>query len=207
MKKWKALLCLLFCIPLIGSTLALPISAERGDVTPKLDLLGEATVLAPADRATLHFEVMTSSTVASKAQKENSRLTDAICEAVSDYGTPMREGYYTCEGFSGSRFLVTQRLSLTTDKVRDTEALCRLLIESGASAVCSVSYSCSDLTPYKEEAMRLALANAQQKAAQLGISSTAGAIADVGCFVFQAPNSDPASPVVCVEYSLRLQTP
>lgn len=188
---------------MLGLLASFPVSAENTDV--KATFLGRGVVLAPADSVTVRFEIMSCSNVLSKAQKENQRLVQNISKILADYGTPVREGYYMSEGFSGARFLVTSCLSLTTNRVQETEAICQLLLEQGVSALFDVSYACHDLTAYKEEALRLAIADAQSKANSLGISLPLSEIRDLGCydcgFSVSAPNT---APTVTVECSVQL---
>ncbi len=198
-KMISAFLCV--CI-LSVPFFTLPIDAEEG--VTEASFLGCASVLAPADSATVRFEVVTYATTMQKAQDANQRLTERISSAIAGFGTPNCEGYRTCESFSGSRFLVTRCLAVNTHRVQEVDALCQALIDAGASSVFEVSYQCTDLSTYEQEAMRMALDDAKRKAEALGITLALTEIQDLGCYAcgFAANASD--TPTVRVECSLRL---
>ena len=203
MSVFKRPLVLLCTAALLFGSLSVPVTAQQSAF--EAEIIGCGTVMAPADSVTIRFEVVSYGATLEKAQTANQKLTDRITKTLTDYGTPVREGYYTSEGFSGTRFLVTRCLSLTTDRTEDTDAICESLIASGASALFEVSYACRDLSAFEEEAMRLAVADAQRKAEALGVTLPLAEIQDLGCYACgfsYASTSD--TPAVRVECSLRL---
>ena len=199
-KMVAALLCA--CI-VSGSLFTTPIFAE--EKVTEASFLGCAAILAPADSATVRFEVVSYGTSMQKAQLANQDLTKRVSAAIAEIGTPICEGYRTCESFSGSRFLVTRCLVLSTSRTEEIDAICQVLIDAGASSVLEVSYQCDDLSSYEEEAMRLALNDAKRKANALGITLDLTEIQDLGCYACGfATSAWNGTPAVRVECSLRL---
>ena len=203
MKFVKTVSALLCACMLSVPFFSIPISAEKS--VTEASFLGCAAIFAPADSATVRFEIVSCGSSIQKAQLANQGLSERISAAIAAFGTPICEGYRTCESFSGSRFLVTRCLALNTSRVEELDAICQALIDAGASSLLEVSYQCNDLSLYEEEAMRLSLNDAKRKAEALGITLDLTEIQDLGCYACGfATSAWNGTPAVRVECSLRI---
>ncbi len=183
MKKCK-LTALISALVLLVTALALPAAAEESMTGANLSGTGRVSV--PADSAIISFELLSSGSTQARAQKESQKAAEMLAASITaDFGeaVSLREvGYYTGEGFSGTRFLITRTMMLSTSRPEEADALRDYLIAQGVSSVFDVSYACHDLTPYRDEALRLAIADAKRKAEALGITLPAVTVRERGCF-------------------------
>ncbi len=184
MKKIKFFACALSLVLLFG---LLSLSTAAEEETPAGAVFsGTGMAFAPADSATLAFELLTPGTTQTKAQRENKKTLDSLRAALqAECGEApdlCEIGYHTEEGFSGTRFLVRRTLTLSTAHPERAEALRDCLIAHGVSSVLGITYTCADTAPYREEALRLAVADAKSKAAALGLALPLLEIRDFGCY-------------------------
>lgn len=205
MKRIKIIACLLCLSVLLGSCVTFSASAEENTLS-RATVTGCGKVSAAADAATVRFETLSYSATLAKAQKQSREQSATLVSALSQYGSLTEDAFFTSEGMSGTRFLVTTCYSLTTDRIQELDAILEVLKELGASAVLGVCYTCRDVSLLEQEAFRLAVADAQQKAVAAGISLPLREILDRGCYdaAFCYENVDPTSATVTVECRVEL---
>lgn len=202
MKRAGCLVLSLLCFCCMA---ALPISAEEGGQA-SVTVLGNASVVAPADSALIRFEIASCARTAERARTENDERLLRVRDTLQAYGAVSEESFYTRESFSGVRFCVTHCLALSTERVSEIESIVSCLHSLGVDAISETAYFCKDTASYEAEALKLAVADAKARAAALGCEGELCAIRDLGCFCcpYAMPSASQGTPTVRIEASVEV---
>ena len=161
--------------------LMLSVSVTAAETEGRMTVSGEGTVFAVPDTAILNMGVRAEAERAKEAMDQTSDITAAILERLSEFNIAPRDiqtsdlslspvwsnraqtnGRPEIEGYQASNRL--------TVRVRDLDILGAVLdavLTDGANAVGGLHFTLSDPEPLMNEARRLAVANAREKAALL----------------------------------------
>lgn len=171
-------LALLFCIS--GTT---KISAQFDDAD-SVAISGKGVIYVPADTASISFCVESHAQSKQDAQAENEKSVAALRAALSGYGCIAEDSYYFYEDPCSGSFTVNRCMTLTTEKPDSANDISHRLIDNGATGVNFICYNVKDLKPYAGSALKLAVEDAQSKAAALGMNLKLSGINDTGCFAY-----------------------
>jgi uncharacterized protein YggE len=141
----------------------------------RLTVTGEGSVYATPDRAIITIGVITESPNLSTAQKENSDKTTAVINSLLALGIPQNdiqtalyriEPQYDYENgkqiFRG--YKVEHQLQVTIKDLSKTGQVIDKAVASGANFVSSIQFTVSNPDVFYNQALTLAIQNAQQKA-------------------------------------------
>lgn len=150
---------------------------------PTIEVLGEGTVAAAPDRALVVLGAVTEGSVLQSVQSENAETVTNIINSLLQINIPREHiqtndfrieiQYDYVDGkqiFKG--YQVTHLLQITIDKVDQTGIVVDTAVSHGANTVSSIRFSILQRERYENQALALAIRNAQQKA--LTIANTLG---------------------------------
>lgn len=150
---------------------------------PTIEVLGEGTVAAAPDRALVVLGAVTEGTVLQTVQSENAETVTNIINALlqiniprehiqtTDYRIEIQYDYIDGKQiFKG--YQVTHLLQITVDRVGQTGIVVDTAVSHGANTVSSIQFSIHQREKYENQALSLAIRNAQQKA--VTIANTLG---------------------------------
>ena len=170
---------LLACILCFGAMTSVSAAYDDADT---VTLSGSGSVSVPADTAVIRFCIETHGKRESSAKTQN----DEILEEVKSYGNNLgrisEESYCSFEDPVSGRVTVSRCLSLTTEDMDSVTSLSERLIESGVTSIQGVWYSVKNMKAFEQEALRLAIQNAESKAQSLGLGLRVSEISDYGCY-------------------------
>ena len=170
---------ILACILCLGAMTS--VFADYSDADT-VTLTGSGTVFIPADIAVIRFCIETHAKKESSAKAQNDEILETLMAYEEDFGQIAEDSYYSFEDPNSGRMTVSRCLSLTTDEVESVPELTEHLIDNGATAIHGVWYSVKNVKPYEEEALRLAIQNAESKAGAMGLTLRISEISDYGCY-------------------------
>lgn len=156
-----------------------PVAADDESNISKLRVDGEGKVTAAPDMATIVLGVESRSTSAAEAVEENARLMNQTINALLEAG--IIESQMQTSRFSLTTMLHDEPLSTdavqeppvflatnqVTVKLDDTEGVGRVLdaaVSAGSNSIQEVRFDLKDPTPQNDEAMTIAIKDAQRKA-------------------------------------------
>lgn len=160
-------------------TLSLPVIAEETASPGKLTLSGSYTVILQADTATIEIGARTLNKTVTKAQEENNKIMDKVIKQLAELGftgndvrtTQFYIGFEPDYSYSGyaqqaenGNFAVTNMISVT---VRDLSKLSQIIdsaAQAGANNAYNLTFSSSKTKEAYHEALKLAVADATEKA-------------------------------------------
>ncbi|MFC0234704.1 MULTISPECIES: SIMPL domain-containing protein [Fictibacillus] len=150
---------------------------QQDDLTMmnRLIVSGEGSVSAVPDRALLTIGVITENQNLSVAQKDNADKTASVIQTLMSLGIPQSdiqtasfriEPQYNYENgqqqFRGYR--VEHQLQVTVKDIRQTGQAIDQAVANGANSVSSIQFTVSNPDAFYNQALSLAIQNAQQKA-------------------------------------------
>ena len=156
-----------------------PVAADDESNISKLRVDGEGKVTAAPDMATIVLGVESRSTSAAEAVEENARLMNQTINALLEAGiieSQMQTSRFSLttmpqdEPLSADAvqeppvFLATNQVTVKLD---DTEGVGRVLdaaVSAGSNSIQEVRFDLKDPTPQNDEAMTIAIKDAQRKA-------------------------------------------
>lgn len=165
------------------------VSSHPSRVHSTLEVLGEGTVAAPADRAVIVLGAETEKPELHLAQTENATIVTNIIQSLlnmnipreniqtSDYRIEMQ--YDFVDGKQQFRgYKVTHLLTITTDRVAETGTIVDNAVSNGANVITSIRFTTSKPELYENQALSAAVRNARLKAATIAttLGVTLGAI-------------------------------
>jgi uncharacterized protein YggE len=154
-----------------------------------LEVLGEGTVAAAADRAVIVLGAETEKPELQEAQTENTTIIANVIQSLlnmnipreniqtSDYRIEIQYDYV--EGKQQFRgYKVTHLLTITTDRVAETGILVDTAVSQGANVINSIRFTTSKQELYENQALAAAVRNARHKAATIAttLGVTIGAV-------------------------------
>lgn len=169
---------------LILITLIIPAAAADYTGVQTVTVTGRGILRVKADTATLSFGIETRDKDVLTAQTKNEKLTAEIKALASAFGCITDESYYSYEDPSTGIDTISRYMTLVTGRVNDIPALTDKLIESGASCVNCICYNVKNLAPFEYEVLRFAIADAENKAAGLGLKLNLTEITELGCYSY-----------------------
>jgi uncharacterized protein len=145
----------------------------------RVKLIGEGSVIATPDQATVLIGVVTEGKNLKKAQQDNAEKTNTVINAFLKSGVP-REDIKTSDyqidlnydfqngvqTFRGYR--ISNLLTITVDNIENVGKLVDIAVESGANTVRNIQMSVSNHEEYYNQALANAIKNSQEKAAIVG---------------------------------------
>lgn len=143
--------------------------------TNRMTVTGEGTVSATPDQAIITIGVINEGQNLSAAQKENADKTAAVIQGMLSLGISQSDiqtssyridPQYNYENgqqiFRGYR--VEHQLQVTVKDIRKTGQVIDTAVASGANSVSSIQFTVSNPDAFYNQALTLAIQNAQQKA-------------------------------------------
>lgn len=156
-----------------------PVAADDESDISKLRVDGEGKVTAAPDMATIVLGVESRSTKAAEAVEENARLMNQTINALREAGiieSQMQTSRFSLTTMPQDEpltakaeqeppvFLATNQVTVKLD---DTEGVGRVLdaaVSAGSNSIQEVKFDLKDPTPQNDEAMTIAIKDAQRKA-------------------------------------------
>lgn len=154
------ILALLFSVRTEAATLA---DAETVTVT------GRGVVAAPADSVQIRFGIEGVGKDEQEAAQRCSAIFATIKERLASFGKISRESYFSGKDCRGGT-VVTENLVLISNAPKKAKEITDLLIESGVTEIFCVSFTLRDRGKYEKEALKLAVLDAESRAASLGVT-------------------------------------
>ncbi|MEG0258695.1 MAG: SIMPL domain-containing protein [Lysinibacillus sp.] len=141
----------------------------------ELAVTGHGKVMAKADYVQLHIEVSTQGYEISKAQQENATITSRVIQSLIELDIP-REAIQTAaytispnydyvEGrqiFRG--YEVTNALTVNVSDISRAGTVIDTAVQNGSNRIASIQFKIENTDIYYQQALSLALQNAQMKA-------------------------------------------
>lgn len=145
---------------------------------------GKGTVLAPADTVTIHFCIETQAKKEEPAKVKNDEILETVKTLIGNAGNLSEESFFSYEDANSGKHTVSRCLSLVTTDIGSIPELSQKMIENGVTGINGIWYTVKDASSYEKEALRLAIENAESKAASLGLTLRLSEINDYGCYRF-----------------------
>lgn len=159
---------------LLGGLFTSPVSAELGTKN-EISVNGTGVVMAKPDTGIISVGVDTADMDPQKAQVENTRLSNQLVDALKKAGvkdTDIKTAYYNMyreynyhEGKSTEgKYRVTHGYEVTVRDIQRVGAIIDIATNNGANQVNGVRFTVTDTSKYYQEALKIALKNAEGKA-------------------------------------------
>ncbi|MGL5352729.1 MAG: SIMPL domain-containing protein, partial [Clostridium sp.] len=145
----------------------------------KLKVFGSGVVNAKPDKAEIEIGVITEDKQLKLAQKENAKITQQVIESIQNMGVlekdiqtknyNIRSKYDYIDGkqiFKG--YEVSNILKVVVENINDVGKIIDTAVKNGANTVDNISFIVSDRAKYYNEALKLAIDDAQNKALAIG---------------------------------------
>ena len=172
---------ILACILSLGAMTSVFAAYEDTDTAV---ISGKGTVLAPADTAVIHFCIETHAKKEDAAKVKNDEIIEAVRTLVGSAENLSEESFFSYEEPNSGKYVISRCMSLNTSDVDSVPELTQKMIDSGVTGINGIWYTIKDAASYEEEALRLAIENAESKAAALGLTMRLPEINDYGCYRF-----------------------
>ncbi len=180
----KALIGLVIVALIAGVVLIDSFDLMSGDTRANEDssvklvtVQGEGTVKVKPDVAYINVGVESSDVDAQVAQEENKEKMDAILKALKDYGLEDDDiktiSYNIWRGVDYrseveiEEYHVTNMIEITIDEIDTVGNIIDVTSGAGANQINSIRFSVSDEKKYYNEALEIAMENAESKAASI----------------------------------------
>jgi hypothetical protein len=182
-------------VPPTGAELAAPPSQEICDSSRTVHVSGAAAINVVPDRALIQLGVVTTGVTANEAQANNNATIQRVIEAIrrldvadKDIATDyyiVQPVYNDYDSLTIDGYRVSNMVGVTLRDVSQAGDVLVVAFNAGANQVHKVEFYTSELRRYRDEARRLAMTAAAEKAEAL---VTAGG-AQVGCLLNINENS------------------
>lgn len=143
---------------------------------PLITVTGESTVKVKPDEVTINFGVETRNIDAKVAKKENDMLMSDILKFLEIQNIDPKNiqtdyirlnSVYNHEKGKQEGFVATQMVKLKITDLSKYEAISSGILERGINQIDNLEFSTSKLEAHKEEARKLAISSAKEKASSL----------------------------------------
>lgn len=161
----------------------IPVSAECTDAD-SATFSGKGVLYVPADTVSISFSIETRADNQESAQKQNTAVTEKIKSACAGLGSLNEDSFYSFEDPCSGKHTATRCMTLTTGKISSVTTITQKLTEFGATGINYTCYSVKNLKPYQDKVLRLAIEDAESKAAGLGLQLKLSSISDFGCYSY-----------------------
>lgn len=142
---------------------------------PLIEVTGEGTLSAAPNKAIIVLGVVTESSNLSTAQSENASTVTNVIRALLGLSIPKEqiqtvtyriEILYKFEDSTQTirGYQVTHLLQITIDRVEQAGHVVDTAVSNGANHVSSIQFTVSDIEPYYNQALSIAIQNAGNKA-------------------------------------------
>lgn len=144
-----------------------------------LRVFGVGTVNAKPDKAEIGIGVITENKQLELAQRENARITQQVIDSMEDMGIlkrdiqtqnySIRTNYDYIEGKQVFRgYEVINSLKIVVRNINDVGKIIDTAVRNGANSVDNINFIVSNKSEYYNEALKLAIEDAQNKALAIG---------------------------------------
>ncbi|MEM2916012.1 MAG: SIMPL domain-containing protein [Candidatus Woesearchaeota archaeon] len=194
MNKLSMIFGMVLAVLLLSAcTITVQQPTERQDV---ITVTGSSQFKAVPDQATVYLQVETNGTTAKEAQDKNSRIMDAVQNALLRAGLDSRDmetTYYNVYPYTywdyekqrqvEAGYKASHSLKITTNDIKKVGTYIQVGIDAGATSVNSISFELSKVAEKdaKNEALKRAVQDAKSKAEALadGIGKRLGKVVSV----------------------------
>lgn len=136
---------------------------------------GSGTIEVEPDMATINIGVQSQNEDAQKAQQENASLMEKVVNAIKAQGidekniiTSQYNIYKTSNYLDGDQreeyYVVNNTVNITIDDIDKVGKIIDVASENGANSINNIAFSISDDAAYYQEALKVAMENAEGKA-------------------------------------------
>ncbi len=153
-------------------------TAFAAEYIPTISVNGEGNIETAPDRATISIGVVSRDKDATKVQAENARIANEIIRAVTSLGVERRnirtgnysfQQKYRYEGENNRRrifdgYEVNNTVTIVVDDLNLIGKVIDASLSHGANSINNLAFGVRDKSALQEEALRLAVADAKQKA-------------------------------------------
>ena len=150
-------------------------SADEGQTENTVVVTGTGTIEVEPDIAIINIGVQTQNDDAQIAQQENAAAMDKVISALKTQGiaekdivTSQYNIYQSSNYLDGEMrkefFVVNNTVNVTVREVKQVGKLIDLASANGANSINNITFSVSDDAAYYQEALKLAMGNAEGKA-------------------------------------------
>lgn len=185
-----------FVVLFAGLVLAGPLQAqpESSSSDRTIQVVGEATVKADPDRATVRFGIVSRAETAEAARAQNAKAAARAMNTVRELGIsdsqmrmetlrlqPRREYNPQTETREEKGFEATRQVVVQVDDLEQLPTLVARVVQRGANRLDGISYELEDRSAIRERALRTAAHHARDKARLLAASLdvTLGAVREI----------------------------
>lgn len=176
-----SLVLLVSCVPALAQADPGPPSPNPDEEEGTLQVTGQSQILVPADRVRISLTVETEGSSAADATAENARRMEAVMAEIRSlgisgleietFGYSLRPEYEVSREGTGTRaisgYRVQNNIRVTLPDVEATGRVMDRGIGAGANRIADLQFEASDTREARLEALREAVANAQEQAAAI----------------------------------------
>ena len=166
-----------FCI-FVSAVLACPVAAKA--TTPHVRVTGRGRLEAKADGAEIYFSVEGRGASAENARASCAEQATALERALRAFGEIRRTSAYTGYDGQSSCYTSVYGFVMITERPNEVEQIGKILVDGGASCVSEACYFLTDASKWEREALVLAIADAEARAAVCGAGMHRVALCDQG---------------------------
>ena len=167
-------------VPLVPALLLMIAAAARGEEPPRtINTTGESVVYVRPDEAVVGFGVESFATTVEKAKQQNEEAAARLLKAVKDVGIDDKhvqtdtvqveirynDGGHPSRGIEG--YYARRAYSVTLNDVKKLEKLVDAALKNGANQFSGFEYRTSELRKHRDQARKMAVAAAREKAEAL----------------------------------------
>lgn len=145
----------------------------------RLKVFGDGIVNAKPDKAEIEIGVITENKQLELAQKENAKITQQVIDSIKNMGVlekdiqtknyNIRTKYDYIDGKQEFRgYEITNYLKVVVQNINDVGKIIDTSVKNGANTVDNINFIVSDRSKYYNEALKLAIEDAQNKALVIG---------------------------------------
>lgn len=175
MKKIIVIAALTLMVPAAAMSQVIGI---RDDSAPKINVVGEAVVKVTPDKVDIVLGIETWDEDIQKAKKQNNEILRKSIDSIKKTGIkekdvktdhlsiePRYKSDYRKEDFIG--YFVRNSISVSITDIEMVEKLLTEVLSAGVTHIHGISFSTSEFKKHREEARRLALLAAREKALKM----------------------------------------
>lgn len=169
------------------------------ETVEKATFSGRGSVSFPAESASVSFCIEAGARKESEAREKSESIIAAVR---SVYGGISEESYCFHEDAEAKRFFVSRCFSLVIENAADAADIINTLEQKGVTSINGVYYFSKNQSEYEAEALRLAIEDANSKAAALGLALVPTEISDYGCYRAFGAENDAANGYITLECNI-----
>ena len=185
MKKKIVLFAITACLIAAASAQVIGASAQtarRGIDNAELTVTGTASVKAAADECMFYGNIEVAANDLNAAEQSGADVYARVRVAFAPYGSIRESTYRVYPSYEQIGYTSSRYLRFTTARTDKMSEIRKALADAGITGLDGVSYVCNDENGYKNEALRLAVENARQKAGALGAVGAMLSVEELSCY-------------------------